>query len=76
MHVDNVNAFIGVHQTIFDSVTTLEVKTKVKCLIFWMEWLMQFSEVIECQFSDNFGNNWCGIQVGVLWCGIWITCVS
>ena len=48
MHVDNVNAFSGVHQTRFDSVRTLEVKTKVTCLIFWMEQLMQFSEVIEC----------------------------
>ena len=76
MHVDNVYAFSGVLQTQLDLVRTSEVKIKVTCLIFWMEWLMQFSEIIECQLLDDFGNNWCGIQVGALWCGIRITCVS
>ena len=64
MHVDNVNAFSGVHQTRFDSVRTSEVKTKVTCLIFRMVGLMQFSEVIECQFLDDLGNDWCDIRVG------------
>ena len=64
MHVDNVNAFSGVHQTRFDLVRTSEVKTKVTCLIFRMKWLMQLREVIERQFLDNLGNDWCDIQVG------------
>ena len=64
MHVDNVNAFSGVHQTRFDSVRTSEMKTKVTCLIFWMERLVQFREVIERQFLDNLGNDWCDIHVG------------
>ena len=55
MHVDNVNAFSGVHQTRFDLVRTSEVKTKVTCLFFWMEWLMQFREVIEHQLLVDFG---------------------
>ena len=41
MHVDNVNAFSGVLQTRLDLVRTSEVKIKVTCLIFWMEWLME-----------------------------------
>ena len=65
MHVDNVYAFRGVHQTRFDSVRTSEVKSKVTCLIFWMEWIVQSREVIERQYLDNLGNDWCDIQVGV-----------
>ena len=68
MHVDNVNAFSGVLQARLDFLRTSEVKIKAHVSFFGWNGLCrtyQFSEVIECRFLEDFGNNWCGIRVGV-----------